>query len=106
MGRVRFLFVGDAASVPFNSACPARTWEANCFPYKNYQSLRKLWQFAPLHCALAFFTAEMRLSQQFAQIFVAGPIFHQHWKDTAVFHRKFGADDRTHAMFASRDRKS
>ena len=81
MGRVRFLFVGDAASVPsFN-------WEANCFPYKNNQSFGKLWQLARLHRAFAFFTAEMSLGQQFAQIFVAGPIFHQHWKDTAVFHR-------------------
>src|SRR5437762_10457317 len=72
MGRVRFLFVGDAASVPFAN------WEANCFPYKRDQTFRKLRQFAPLHRTLSFFAAEMRLGQQLAQIFVTGAVFHQH----------------------------
>ncbi len=48
----------------------------------------------------------MRLSQEFAQIFVTGPIFDQNGKDASILHRQFGADDRTHIVLACRDRES
>ena len=49
--------------------------------------LRRIAQLVPLHRALAFRAAEMRLREQFAQIFVAGRILDQHRQHAPVFHR-------------------
>src|SRR6188472_2079990 len=57
-----------------------------CAPQKRHQALCELQYFIPLHCAFAFFAAQMRLGQQFAQVFIPSAIFHQHWKNAAVFH--------------------
>ena len=61
---------------------------AACAPQiqKRDQAVGKLRQLIPAHCAFAFFTAQMRLGQQFAQICVAGAIFDQHRQNAAVFH--------------------
>jgi len=54
---------------------------------KSHHSFRELRQLIPFDLAFPFLAAEMRLRKQLAQIFVTGPIFHQHRQNTAVFHR-------------------
>ena len=80
-------------------ACAPRSKERD-------QPFRKLRQLIPLHRAFPFLAAQMRLSEQFAQIFVTGAIFDQHRQNTAVFHRQFAANDRPNILLARRDRKS
>ncbi len=48
----------------------------------------------------------MRLGQERAEIFVTGPIFHQHGQKSAILHRQVGTDDRTYALLSAGDRKS
>ena len=57
-----------------------------CATQKCHQAVGEFRHLIPMHRAFAFFAAQMRLGQQFAQVFIADAIFHQHWKNAAVFH--------------------
>ena len=71
-----------------------------CATQKRDHPLRKFRQLIPAHCAFAFFAAQMRLGQQFTQIFVTRTAFDQDRHNAVVFHRQFGANDWTHVTFA------
>jgi hypothetical protein len=77
-----------------------------CAPRNCHQTFSKFWQLIPAHGAFAFFAAQVGLGQQFAQVFVAGAIFHQHRQNAAVFHGQFGANDWPDAVLARSDGKS
>ena len=81
------------------AACGPRSKE-------RHQSVGEFRQLIPLHRAFAFFTTQMRLGQQFAQICIASAIFYQHRQNAAVFHGQFGADDWPDAVLTRGDRKS
>src|SRR5437660_2605764 len=87
------------AEASTRDACATRSEE-------RYQSFRELWQLIPSHRALSFFAPQMRLCEQFTEIFVTGAIFDQHGQNAAIFHRQFAADDWSHVVFARGDRKS
>src|SRR4029453_16289928 len=62
---------GEASNVAREGACAPRSKERD-------QSFRKLRQLIPPHGALPFLAPQMRLSEQFAQIFVACSVFYEH----------------------------
>ena len=53
----------------------------------------------------SFLASQMCLSEEGAEIFVAGPIFHQHGQESAILHRQVRADDRTYALLSAGGRK-
>jgi hypothetical protein len=48
----------------------------------------------------------MRLRQQFAQIFVTGPILHQHGQDASILHAQFGAHNGPNILLPGSDGKA
>jgi len=75
-------------------------------PEQSDKSLGILRQLIPLHRAASLLTAEMRLRQQLAQIFVTCPALHQHRQNASILHAQFGADNGPNILLPGRNRKT
>src|ERR1700682_3629271 len=77
-----------------------------CAPQQCNESFRILLQLVPLNCTLSLLTAQMRLRQQLAQIFVTCAVLHEHRQNASILHAQFGAHNRSNTLLAGGDRKA
>ncbi len=85
---------------------PDTAREARALPRRCDDAFREFRQFVPLNGALSFLTAQMRLREQLAQIFVTGAILHQHRQNRSILHAQFAAHNGPDILLPGGDRKS